>query len=223
VLLVDDQTLFVESLRTVLETRAKDFSVIGIAGDGEEALALTAKLSPDVILMDVRMPKMNGVEATKRIKEEFPATRILMLTTFDDDEYVIEALQHGAVGYLLKDMPPLELITAVRAVYEGGVLISPRVATKIVEKLVQTTDPVIAFAEEASQEPEWVKDLNSREKEILKLIAKGMDNEEIAHSLHIAKQTVKNYVSMIYCKLGVRDRVQASLAAIKAGLGHDPK
>ena len=215
---MDDQTLFVESLCTVLETRAPDFSVVGIASNGEEALTLTAELGPDVILMDVRMPKMNGVEATKRIKEKFPAIRILMLTTFDDDEYVIEALQYGAVGYLLKDMPPLELITAVRAVYEGGVLISPRVATKIVEKLVQTTEPITAFAAEETTEPEWVKDLNSREKEILKLISKGMDNEEIAHALHIAKQTVKNYVSIIYGKLGVRDRVQASLAAIKAGL-----
>lgn len=197
-LLVDDQTLFVESLRTVLETRAKDLNVVGVAGDGEEALALTAELRPDVVLMDVRMPKMNGVEATRLIKMEYPATRILMLTTFDDDEYVIEALQYGAVGYLLKDMPPQELITAVRAVYEGGVLISPRVAAKIVGKLVQTTGSPSATPGEESSEPEWLKDLSSREREILKLIAKGFDNEEIANRLHIAKQTVKNYVSMIY-------------------------
>ena len=161
---------------------------------------------------------MSGVEATKLIKEKYPQNRILMLTTFDDDEYVIEALQFGAVGYLLKDMPPMELITAVRAVSEGGVLISPRVAEKLVEKLVQNTELLTSQPIEKKQEPEWVKDLTSREKEILSMIAKGYDNEEIANRLYIAKQTVKNYVSMIYCKLGVRDRVQASLAAIKAGL-----
>ena len=181
-------------------------------------MALTAELQPDVILMDVRMRKMNGVEATKRIMEQFPETRILMLTTFDDDEYVIEALKYGAVGYLLKDMPPSELITAVRAVYEGGVLISPRVAAKLVEKLVQQTENQTPAQAAETKEPAWVKELSSREKEILKLLAKGLDNEEIARTLHIAKQTVKNYVSVIYGKLGVRDRVQASLAAIQAGL-----
>ncbi len=191
---------------------------MGVAYDGEEALQLVAELEPDVVLMDVRMPKMSGVEATKLIKEKYPQNRILMLTTFDDDEYVIEALQFGAVGYLLKDMPPMELITAVRAVSEGGVLISPRVAEKLVEKLVQNTELLTSQPIEKKQEPEWVKDLTSREKEILSMIAKGYDNEEIANRLYIAKQTVKNYVSMIYCKLGVRDRVQASLAAIKAGL-----
>lgn len=214
---MDDQILFVESLRTVLETRAKEIMVMGVAGDGEEAVRLTAEFLPDVVLMDVRMPGMNGVEATKLIKERFPQIRILMLTTFDDDEYVIEALQFGAVGYLLKDMPPQELITAVRAVYEGGVLISPRVAKKLVGKLVQQTETVPSSPAETEKEPAWVKNLNSREKEILAMIAKGFDNEEIANRLHIAKQTVKNYVSMIYCKLEVRDRVQASLAAIKAG------
>ena len=191
---------------------------MGVAYDGEEALQLVAELEPDVVLMDVRMPKMSGVEATKLIKEKYPQNRILMLTTFDDDEYVIEALQFGAVGYLLKDMPPMELITAVRAVSEGGGLISPRVAEKLVEKLVQNTELLTSQPIEKKQEPEWVKDLTSREKEILSMIAKGYDNEEIANRLYIAKQTVKNYVSMIYCKLGVRDRVQASLAAIKAGL-----
>lgn len=201
-----------------METRAKDIKVVGVACNGEEALQLVAKLEPDVVLMDVRMPKMNGVEATKLIKEKYPETRILMLTTFDDDEYVIEALQFGAVGYLLKDMPPMELITAVRAVYEGGVLISPQVAEKLVEKLFQNTELSTSQPVEKKQEPEWVKDLTSREKEILSMIAKGYNNEEIATRLYIAKQTVKNYVSMIYCKLGVRDRVQASLAAIKAGL-----
>ena len=214
-LLVDDQILFVESLRTVLETRAKDIIVVGVASDGEEAVQLIAGLSPDVVLMDVRMPKMTGVEATKIIKDRYPQTRILMLTTFDDDEYVIEALQFGAVGYLLKDMPPMELITAVRAVYEGGVLISPRVAEKLVGRLVQNSE--LPTSSSVEEEPEWVKDLNSREKEILRMIAMGYDNEEIANRLHMAKQTVKNYVSKIYCKMEVKDRVQASLAAIKAG------
>ena len=134
-LLVDDQKLFVESLRTVLRTRAKDMAVIGVAGDGSEALAMVDLEQPDVILMDVRMSGMNGVEATRRIKEKYPAIRVLMLTTFDDDDYVVEALKVGAVRYLLKDMPPAELITAIRAVYEGGILISPKVAAKLVDKL----------------------------------------------------------------------------------------
>ncbi len=214
-LLVDDQTLFVESLKTVLRTRAKDMIVVGVANDGPAALAMITAEQPDVVLMDVRMPGMNGVEATRRIKERYPAIRVLMLTTFDDDDYVIEALKLGAVGYLLKDMPPAELITAIRAIHEGGVLISPKVAAKIVDKLV------FKPGKEHSPDPEnsLSGNLSNREKEVLRLLAQGLDNKEIAARLFIAEQTVKNHVSEIYSKLGVHDRVQASRKANEIGIG----
>jgi DNA-binding NarL/FixJ family response regulator len=215
-LLVDDQTLFVESLRTVLRIRAKDMMVIGVAGDGPTALAMVDLEQPDVVLMDVCMAGMNGVEATRRIKEKFPAIRVLMLTTFDDDDYVVEALKAGAIGYLLKDMPPAELITAIRAVYEGGVLISPKVAAKIVDKLIfhpgKDRNPEL---EPSSQ----IHILSNREKEVLRLLARGLDNKEIAAQLFIAEQTVKNHVNVIYSKLGVHDRVQASRKANEIGIG----
>lgn len=217
VVLVDDQTLFVESLRTVLETRADDMIVVGVANDGGQAVEVVAQTRPDVVLMDVRMPGINGVESTKTIKERYPETRVLMLTTFDDDQYVIEALRLGAVGYLLKNMPPAELISAIRAVYEGGVLISPQVANKLVGLLTGSQNKP-EDNQENSEIAALANQLSSREKEILQLMAEGLDNKGIAKKLFIAEQTVKNYVSVIYSKLGVKDRVQASRIVMKAGL-----
>jgi DNA-binding NarL/FixJ family response regulator len=216
VLLVDDQLLFVESLKTVLNTRAQDMVVVGVAHDGITAVKLTEKLQPDVILMDVRMPKMNGVESTRIIKEKYPEIRVLMLTTFDDDEYILEALKLGAVGYILKDIPPSELIAAVRAIYHGGVLIAPKVAVKLVNRIDHGN--LQMRMESGKPIPEWLKEMSSREKEILGLMAQGYDNKEIARKIYIAEQTVKNYVSIIYSKLGVKDRVQASRMAIEVGL-----
>jgi len=218
IILVDDQTLFVESLRTVLETRAEDMEVVAVAFDGGKAVELAGTYHPDVILMDVRMPLMNGVESTSLIKEQYPNIKVLMLTTFDDDQYVVEALRRGAVGYLLKDMPPIELISAVRAVHEGGVLISPKVATKLMEKLSNTVETGNPAPSTGNSSAHWVNELSEREKKILQLMAQGMDNKEIAKTLYIAEQTVKNHVSVIYSKLGVRDRVQASRLVIEAGL-----
>ncbi len=217
VVLVDDQTLFVESLRTVLETRADDMMVVGVAHDGGRAVEVVAETHPDVVLMDVRMPGTNGVESTRLIKEGYPETRVLMLTTFDDDQYVIEALRLGAVGYLLKNMPPAELISAIRAVHEGGVLISPQVANKLVGLLTSSQNKA-GDNQENNQTAALVNQLSGREKEILQLMAEGLDNKEIAKKLFIAEQTVKNYVSVIYSKLGVRDRVQASRMVMEAGL-----
>lgn len=216
IVLVDDQTLFVESLKTVLETRTEDLQVVGVANDGKRAVEVVAETSPDIVLMDVRMPLMNGVESTRLIKERFPNMRVLMLTTFDDDQYVVEALRLGAVGYLLKNMPPSELISAIRAVYEGGVLISPQVANKLLGLI---TNPQSKAGEEDDNERtgSLVNQLSSREKEILQLMAEGLDNKEIAGKLYIAEQTVKNYVSIIYSKLGVRDRVQASRMVLESG------
>jgi len=217
VLLVDDQTLFRESLRSVLETRAEDIEVVGVAANGNEALELLLPDLPDVVLMDIRMPEMNGVECTRIIKERYPEIRVLMLTTFDDDEYVVEALHLGAAGYLLKDVPPAELISAIRAVYEGGVLIAPQVATKLVEKLRHPEENT-ADSRNKPPGPDWHRQLSAREREILQLIARGYDNKEIAKKLFIGEQTVKNYVSIIYYKLGTHDRVQVARMASEVGL-----
>jgi DNA-binding NarL/FixJ family response regulator len=214
-LLVDDQTLFVESLRIVLNVLAREIVVTGVASNGQEALELVEREDPDVVLLDVRMPVMDGVECVKEIRSKFPNVKVLMLTTFDDDQYVAEALESGAAGYLLKDVPPPDLIAAVRAVHQGGVMLSPKVATKLVE-LAQTGGDAGANRQQSG--PSWLNELNNREKEILRLLAQGFENREIAHQLYIAEQTVKNYVSIIYCKMGVRDRVHATRLAIEAKL-----
>ena len=211
-LLADDHILFCQSLRTVLNAEADDIEVIGIARDGEEVLSLVERIRPDVVLMDVRMPRMDGVEATRLIHERFPGTRIMMLTTFDDDEYVRKAMEYGAEGYLLKDTPLPNLIMAVRALTEGIVQVSP----SVVKKLISGTTP--AEAEEGTFR-DWVKTLSPREKEILHLIAQGRDNTEIARELFIAEQTVKNHISDIYFKLDVHDR--GKVAVLVGGLKRD--
>ena len=217
VLLVDDQKLFVESLRMVLEKITDDIIVVGVAQNGQEAVELASALQPNVILMDVRMPEMNGVESARIISERFSEIRIIMLTTFDDDEYIIEALKYGASGYLLKNVPPEDLIAAIRAVFEGNVLMTPKVASKLVDKLVNTTEdkPSVDIT---LNSPDWLNQLSNREKEILSLIAQGYDNREIAKRLYIGEQTVRNYVSIIYSKMGVKDRVLVAKMASKAGL-----
>lgn len=217
VLLVDDQILFVESLRMVLEKMANDIIVVGVAQNGREAVELASSLQPNVVLMDVRMPEMNGVESTRIISERFTEIRVIMLTTFDDDEYIIEALKYGASGYLLKNVPPADLIAAIRVVFEGNVLMAPKVASKLVKKLVNNTEdkPSVDIT---LNSPDWLDQLSNREKEILSLIAQGYDNREIAKRLYIGEQTVRNYVSIIYCKMGVKDRVLVAKMASKAGL-----
>jgi DNA-binding NarL/FixJ family response regulator len=217
-LLADDHTLFCESLRTVLQTEMEDVDVIGIARDGNEALAIVADKRPDIVLMDVRMPGMDGVQATRIIHERFPDTHVIMLTTFDDDEYVRHAMKYGAVGYLLKDTPLEKLIVAIRAIKDGVVLVSPSVFQKLV---VDAPAPPRADAahKEASPPPPWLRDLSRREKEILQLIAKGFDNTEIAGALFIAEQTVKNHLSDIYLKVGLHDR--AKVAVLAAALHED--
>ncbi len=210
VLLADDQVLFVESLRTVLETRATDFEVVGVALSGREAIRLVVEKQPDIILMDVRMPDMDGVEATKIIHEAYPDIHVLMLTTFDDDVYVVEALNHGAAGYLLKDIPPEELIVSLRAVCSGSVIISPQVANKVLRAREGDTAPDEGETRPApSADNPFLRFLSRREVEILRLIGEGADNTLIARKLSIAEQTVKNHVSVIYSKLHVHNRMQA--------------
>jgi DNA-binding NarL/FixJ family response regulator len=210
VLLVDDQVLFVESLRTVLETRATDFEVVGVALSGREGIRLVVEKQPDIILMDVRMPDMDGVEATKIIHEAYPDIHVLMLTTFDDDIYVVEALNHGAAGYLLKDIPPEELIVSLRAVCSGSIIISPQVANKVLRTREGDTAPEEGETRLApSTDNPFLRFLSRREVEILRLIGEGADNTLIARKLSIAEQTVKNHVSVIYSKLHVHNRMQA--------------
>lgn len=210
VLLVDDQVLFAESLQTVIEIRADDMDVVGIASDGEEAVAMARRLVPDVILMDVRMPKMDGVEATGRILAEFPQIHIMMLTTFDDDKYVREALKHGAVGYMLKNTPAMNLLDGIRALRAGAVLISPAIAARLVSGIgvLKERGKKPAVADSPSM-VEKIEFLSMREREVLAYIANGYSNIEIGELMFIAEQTVKNHVGNIYKKLDIHDRVSA--------------
>ena len=207
-LLVDDQVLFVESLRRLLEIDADDMEVVDIAHDGAQALEKTPLCRPDVILMDVRMPGMDGVAATKQIKLLFPQIHIVMLTTFDDDKYVYNALALGADGYLLKDSAPSELLAAVRAVYQGGVTVSPAVARKLAVRS--------SYGQDSGTDA--LERLSRREREVLKLIGEGCDNTDISERLFLSEQTVRNYVSLLYGKLGVERRSQAIRIAKDAGL-----
>ncbi len=218
ILLVDDQVLFIESLKTVLETRTRDFKIVGIAYDGREAIRIVERERPHVVLMDVRMPKMDGVVATRLIHKKYPEIQVMMLTTFDDDEYVHAALHNGAVGYLLKDIPPYELIASIRAMREGAVQISPSIATKLADHAYNSVKNAHS-SEGGFCAPEWFNALSKREMEILKLLSKGLDNREIAERLYIAEQTVKNHVSIIYSKMGARDRVQAVRMALEIKIG----
>jgi DNA-binding NarL/FixJ family response regulator len=211
VLLVDDQALFREGLRTLLGIHP-DIDVVGEAGNGEEALRLAATLSPDVTLMDLRMPVLDGVTATRRLRTEQPQCRVLILTTFDDDEYVFDGLRAGAAGYLLKDTPSGKLVEAIRAVARGESFLQPSVAAKVVAEFARLAGRA-PRTDAALAEP-----LSEREVEILRLVAAGASNREIAKQLVIAEGTVKNHVTNILGKLGVRDRTQAALRAKELGL-----
>jgi DNA-binding NarL/FixJ family response regulator len=207
ILLVDDQLLFLESLKIVIENLASDMQVVGLAGNGREALEIVETLHPDLILMDVRMPVLDGVAATKRIKEKYPGIRIIMLTTFDDDEYVKDAIHYGAEGYMLKNIPPEMLISSIRAVNMGTLLISPQIKGHLIGNIYKNSH-------EASQDlnrkiPLWYDLLSSREKEILGQICNGKTNKEIASTIHVGSQTIRNYISLIYSKLGVSNRAEA--------------
>ena len=211
ILLVDDQRLMREGLRILLELEP-DLKVVGEAEDGQKAVEAYAEFQPDVVLMDVRMPGMDGVEATWRLRERWPQARIIILTTFDDDEYVFEGLRAGALGYLLKDVSGHDLAEAVRTVAGGGALIEPSVARKVVAEFARLVPPV-RFPEAGLPEP-----LSNREREVLQLLAQGLSNREIATRLSLAEGTVKNYVTNILQKLGARDRTQAALRARELGV-----
>jgi DNA-binding NarL/FixJ family response regulator len=206
VLLVDDQSLIRQGLRVLLELEP-DLEIVGEAENGKIAINLVAELQPDVVLMDIRMPIMDGVAATKAIQTRFPATKILVLTTFDDDEYVKAALQNGAMGYLLKDTPSEELAVAIRAVDKGYSQLSPEIVTKLLTQFPSTPPNPIPTL------PPNLAELTPREKEVLRLIATGASNREIAQKLYISEGTVKNHVTNILGRLELRDRTQAAIFA----------
>jgi DNA-binding NarL/FixJ family response regulator len=209
ILLVDDQPLFREGLRTLLSVQA-DFEVVGEAGNGEEAVRAARLLHPSVVLMDLQMPLLDGVAATRRLRAEMPECRVIVLTTFDDDEKVFDGLRAGAVGYLLKDAPSEKLAEAIRVAARGESFLQPSVAAKVVAEFARLTANAVA-------QP-LVEPLSSREREVLRLIASGASNREIADALFLAEGTVKNHVTNILGKLGVRDRTQAALKAREIGL-----
>lgn len=207
VLLVDDQALFREALAVLLGVRA-DVEVVGEAGDGDEALRRVAELAPDVVLMDLHMPVLNGIAATRRLHVEHPAVRVIALTTFDDDEDVFAALRAGAVGYLLKDVSSERLVEAVLAAARGESVLQPSVAAKVVARFAQLPDTAAAPRPQPLVVP-----LSERELAVLRLLADGTSNREIAAALFLAEGTVKNHVTNVLAKLGARDRTQAALRA----------
>lgn len=214
ILIADDQELIRHSLQIILN--AKDgFTVTGLASNGREVIQQIRKNTPDVILMDIRMPEMDGVQCTKIIKENRPEIKIIILTTFDDDEYVYNALKHGASGYLLKGISMDELCEAITVVHNGGAMINPDVATKVFQFFSQMAQS--NFVIEVKQNA--VGELNLTEKKITEQIGYGLSNKEIAAKLNLSEGTVRNYLSAILSKLGLRDRTQLAIWEVQSGVG----
>jgi DNA-binding NarL/FixJ family response regulator len=213
ILLADDQPLFREGLRVLLSVQA-DFEIVGEAGNGHEALALAGSLAPDVVLMDVQMPELDGVAATRRLAETRPACRVIMLTTFDDDEYVFEGLRAGAVGYLLKDTPSARLAEAIRAAARGESFLQPSIAAKVVAEFTRLSQRPAPSRPPDEANPDR---LSEREVEVLRLVAQGASNKEIAAQLFLAEGTVKNHLTNILGKLGATGRLQAVNRARELG------
>jgi DNA-binding NarL/FixJ family response regulator len=210
VLICDDQTVVREGLAAILSTDP-EIKVVGLAGNGREALSLVPEAQPDVVLMDLKMPVMNGVQTTQRLHAHFPSVRVLVLTTYADEAWVLDAVRAGASGYLLKDTRRDELVAAVKGTAEGKSFLDPSVAGKLMRQ-------VAAAPAAPAQESGQVETLTERELEILQLLVQGHSNPEIARRLYLAAGTVRNYVSNILQKLGVPDRTQAAVVAIQRGL-----
>jgi DNA-binding NarL/FixJ family response regulator len=212
ILIVDDQALFREGLHTLLSVQ-EDFEIVGEASNGEEALRLAARLHPSVVLMDLRMPVLDGASATRRLHETLPECKVIVLTTFDDDEYVFDGLRAGAVGYLLKDVSSEKLFEAVRAADRGEYFLQPSITAKVMAEFSRSARPSPSTQAAALAEP-----LSGRELEILRMVATGASNKEIADMLVIAEGTVKNHLSSILAKLEARDRMQAVIKARQVGI-----
>ena len=208
VLICDDQTIVCEGLSKILSSDP-EIQVVGVAQDGTEALIQVAQNQPDLVLMDLKMPVMNGIVATRRIHEQYPATTVLVLTTYDDDEWIFDALRSGAAGYLLKDTPPDNLIEAIKGTITGKAFLDPNIAGKILSDY-QNRQTVLPLPSQFR--------LGERDQELLKLVATGLSNAEIAQQLFLSEGTVKNYVSELFKKLGVSDRTQAVVIALRYGL-----
>lgn len=208
IVICDDQSIVRHGLATLL-TLHSDISVVGLAEDGVEALQVVEQLAPDLVLMDLKMPRMNGVEATRQICSRHPATQVLVLTTYDDDQWVFDALRAGACGYLLKDTPPDDLLKAIRGTMEGKTFLDPNIAGKLVAQIVGRPE---------QHSGSITAKLSERETEVLRLIASGYTNTSIAESLHLSEGTVRNHVSTIIAKLDVSDRTQAALLAAQHGV-----
>lgn len=209
VLICDDQIIVTEGLSKILSSNS-EIEVTAVAHDGQEALDLIAKAQPDLVLMDLKMPIMNGITATRKIKEKIAEIKVLILTTYDDDEWLFDALRAGADGYLLKDTPPAELLKAIRGTVAGKAYIDPTVTQKVIE---QVSDPRSIHTTKKT-----TYNLSTREQEILTLISQGLSNSDIADRLYLSEGTIRNYTSNLFQKLGVSDRTQAAVVAIKHGL-----
>ncbi len=209
VIICDDQAIVRDGLELLLKLE-RDIEVVGVAQDGAQALELAGSTHPDLVLMDLMMPGVNGVEATRRIKAQYPGTRVLVLTTYDDDEWVFDAIRAGAAGYLLKDTPRARVIEAIRGTVAGKAFVDPAVAGKLLE---QAAAPQIQPATKITEK------LTEREVDVLQLVARGLSNSDIAGQLHLSEGTVRNHVSAILLKLGVSDRTQAAILAIQHGIG----
>lgn len=212
VLLADDQVLFREALGTLLRINPQ-LEIVGEASDGLEALAAAKELRPDVVLMDLRMPVLGGVEATRRLRAQLPETRVLVLTTFEEDEEVLAAIQAGAAGYILKASPSEKLVEAIRTVVAGGSPLEPTVAAKLMTEFNR-----LSRKEAAAPVRQLAEPLSTRELDVLKALCEGLSNKEIAAKLGLTEGTVKNHMTQVLCKLGALDRTQAALRAHELGL-----
>lgn len=211
VIICDDQAIIRDGLEMLLKLE-KDIEVVGQAPDGAEAVELVKKVQPDLVLMDLKMPGLNGIEATRQIRAAYPQIKVLVLTTYDDDEWVFDAIRAGASGYLLKDTPREEVIKAVRGTVAGKSFIDPAVAGKLLQQVAgQQTQPASLLTDK----------LTEREVDVLRLIARGFTNADIAERLHLSEGTVRNHVSAIFAKLEVADRTQAAVIAIQHGLSNE--
>jgi DNA-binding NarL/FixJ family response regulator len=229
IMIADDQRLMREGLKTILDLE-QDMTVVCLAENGKDALDKMADAQPDIVLMDIRMPVMDGVECTRIIKQQHQGVKVLILTTFDDDEYIIDALKNGAAGYVLKDLSSEKLTAAIRDVYNGNSLIQPEIAAKLISRITGSAvykspanmpaavpgsgDPKASSIFSSASKQKLAQELTEREADVLRLVGKGMTNAEIAKALYITEGTVKNYISSLYSKLDVNDRSKLTLFAL---------
>lgn len=215
IIIVDDQELMRDGLATILNLR-QEINVVGTAKDGREAFEKAKELAVDLVLMDIRMPHMNGVQGTKLIREQLPAVKVLMLTTFKDSELIFEALEEGASGYLLKDMPTDTIVQSIMTVHAGGMVLPPELTKQVLKELKKTN--VLESSKAIVQAPPSLKELTEREIDVLRQLGLGCSNKEISEKLFITEGTVKNHVSNIISKLELRDRTQAAIFAVRFGI-----